>query len=876
LNLHAVRLRTNALAQPLGLDDPLPEFSWQLAADGENVVQSAYEIEVLDSRAQAVAWSSGAVTSAMPFGVRYGGDALRSCTSYTWRVRLWDEVGGVGNWSEPATFETSVLDPQLWRASWIGRPASAEVDNAALYLRGELELAAPVVRARAYASALGWYRLFINGRDITGDALVPRFTPLDKVVEYQTYDVTDAFRSGTNIAGIAIGDGRYRGGLGFQSHRNVYGDRLASFAQIELELADGSTLTWCTDDSWVAGTGRIRSSDPKDGERVDLRVPDEDWLNGATTPERFSAAEVLPAHPRALIAEEVERVGPIDHLKPVSIQRLASGAQLIDFGQNAAGVVRLRLRGESGSTVRLRHSEVLTPDGELDLDYLLPKRSTHMEQADEIVLDGQEGWWQPWFTIHGFRYAEISGLTADLQDGDIEFVVMSTQLQQSGTFECSDARITKLWENTRWTVRSNITDTPTDCPTRERAGWTGDIQAAAPMLTAFGDVRAFLRRYLRNLTIEQLDDGRVPPVIPAEYSERTPDLRDMSHALANASGWGDAAVRVPWTLYQYYGDPAILERQYDSARAWVDYVARQARDQHGSEERPSTGGDEQYIVNSGWQWGEWLRPEETLEDAITDGAKFGAVVATAYLAESARLLSAMAGVLDRQEEVRRYAELHANVRRAWRAAFMHEDGNIGTNRQDDYVRALAFGLLEEDEQVHATDRLVQLIEERDGHLGTGFLSTPMLLQTLVEHGRPEVALHVLTQNTAPSWLYQVERGATTLWETWVGYLPDGFAEASHNHYAFGSVCNWLRDGLLGVVPTEPGYRRIRIAPAVGSLDWVAGTFGTPFGPLNVRWERAESGSGCLDVTLPHGVEATIVLPNGATTTVGSGEHRLAW
>jgi alpha-L-rhamnosidase len=880
--VHVECPRTNARTNPLGIDTPRPEFAWKLRSDEANVVQTAYAVQVSasDDFEGALAWDSGRVVSELPFGVVYDGIPLESSRRYLWRVRVWTRSGSPSEWSEPASFETAVLDPARWSAEWIsGPPPVSKDDDAALYLRGTVELAAGVRRGRAYVSALGWYRLFVNGHDLTASALVPRWTPFDEVLEYQTYDVTEHLRAGRNILAIAVGDGRYRGRLGGFNRRAVYGSCLAAFAQLELELADGSTATVVTDESWHAGPGRIVGSDPKFGERVDLRIPDTDWLGATEPPARFTPARRLPTPTRRLEAEEVERVRDIARLR-ATVTRSPSGKQLLDFGQNFAGVVRIRLEGPAGTRVRLTHGELLGLDGELDPRnlYLNPKED--WVQRDEVILDGSRSWYQPWFTLHGFRYVEVDGLPHDLDSGDVEGIVLSSELPAAGSFECSDARLEKLHRNGLWSLRSNFTDTPTDCPTRERSGWTADINVFAPTATTLVDAQAFLRRYLRNVALEQFPDGTVPPFIPKEASRDSTRLfRTVQHWVASSVGWGDVTTMLPWTLYRYYGDVRVLERQYESMRRWVDHLEHAARTRRGAARwfGKRAGKLERYVLDTGFHFGEWLRPGE--EPPSTFGRNIlrpPAVVATAYFAHSASLLARIAAVLGRDAEAQRYAELADKVRAAWRAAFVHEDGRIGDDRQDDYVRALAFHLVTPDQRPATLARLVKLIEAADHHLGTGFLSTPMLLPTLAENGRPDVALRLLSQDSSPSWLHQVKLGATTTWETWQGYDEKGQGRFSHNHYALGAVIGWLQEGLAGLSPAAPGYRHIRIAPVIGGgLTHAAASVDTPFGLARSAWKLANENVE-LEVLVPPGASAEVHLGDGRVETVGSGRHTFSW
>lgn len=901
MTITVAALSTDALTTPLGIDDARPEFAWKLVTDREAVVQTGFTIQVSTSGAFEgdVVWESGRVASGEPFGVRYAGPPLDSMRRYWWRVRVWCAVGSAprghgpggelaAGWSEPSWFETAVLDPALWRARWItGPPPASREDDAVVYLRGALDLPAGVVRARAYVSALGWYRLLVNGADLTGHALVPRWTPFDRIVEYQTYDVTDALAAGGNVLALAVGDGRFRGALGMAGARGRYGDRVAAFAQFEVELDDGSTVTATTDGSWWAGPGRITGADPQLGERADLRVPDADWSTDPAPPARFGPARLLSGQDRVLVAEEVGRVRDVDRLRP-TVVRAPSGAQILDFGQNFAGVVRIRLSGPAGRTVQLTHSELLTRDGELDTEYILLDRKKPRYQRDTVVLAGTDEWYAPWFTVHGFRYVSVVGLVADLDPTDVEGLVLSSDLPSTGAFECSDPRLERLHRNVFWSLRSNFGDTPTDCPTRERSGWTGDIQVFAPTGAGMVDEQAYLRRYLRILALEQYPDGAVPPFVPSEGPTTPGPGRRLMHLMSRSAGWADAAVLVPWTLYEYYGDRTVLERQYDSMRRWVEHMARAAR-------RPGRGlplravvradlrASQRYLLSTGFHFGEWLRPgEEARPTMLRNALRPPTEIATAYFARSAAVLARTAEVLGRAPDAGRYAELADRVRAAWRAAFVGPDGRIAHDRQDDYVRALAFDLLLPEQRAAAVRRLAELVEAAGDHLTTGFLSTPMLLTVLVGGGRADLAMRLLLQITGPSWLHQVERGATTVWETWEGYRDDGTGTGSHNHYALGAVAGWLTEQLAGLSPAEPGYRRIRIAPLVTDALTHAGcSVDTPYGTARSAWRRPVDRAGdpvVLEVVVPPGTTAEVHLPGSARgpELVPSGRHRFTW
>ncbi|WP_394941446.1 family 78 glycoside hydrolase catalytic domain [Psychromicrobium sp. YIM B11713] len=863
--------------QPLGLDNSEPLFRWR-AADATD--HTGYEIAVStapDFADQKLVWQSSAIVD-HELGVPYQGQALRSGTRYWWRVRPLGADGRPGEWSEASWFETGLFKPSDWSASWVTSPEHGKKDRQALYFRTSVELSAPVLRARAYASALGWYRLFVNDTDLTGLSLVPRWTPFQEMVEYQVYDATAAFVPGRNVIGLVVAEGRYRGRLGFQSRAAVYGDQLAALAQVELELADGSTVTVSTDGSWTVGTGRVLSSDPKFGERVDLRISEHDWLRPDGSLAGEHQAVLLASTPGTLIAEEVERVTEVGRVQG-TIGRTPGGSQLVDFGQNFAGVARVRLSGAVGSKVLLRYGEILRPDGELDTEYLgkeVTKDPAKWFQRDEVILAGKTFDYTPWFTIHGFRYLSIEGLEQPLQPGDVEGIVLSTELRHISEFQASDPRLEQLWRNVNWSLTSNFTDTATDCPQRERSGWTGDIQVFGPTAAQMVDSNAFLRRYLRNVSVDQMKDGRVPPFIPAEYSPGRGF--SMLRFTSSSAGWGDVTVMLPWTLYSYFGDQEVLERQYPSAQAWVDHLAERARTKRRIYRRVGKKLDkagEKFIVDTGYHWGEWLRPGEPIKQVFQDNLLGQPVVATAYLANSARLLSRIAELLGKRADAARYQALSAETAKAWRAAFVSEGGaRIGEDKQDEYVRALAFDLLLPEQRSAAVQRLVQLITEADDHLGTGFLSTPLLLSTLADEGYSEVAYRILLQTTVPSWLGQIELGATSIWESWEGYNAKGRATMSHNHYAFGAVVSFLQEYIAGLSPAEPGYRRIKIAPVIGGgLTSASLKIETPFGLASSAWSVSE-GAVRLRIDVPQGTEADLELGK-LKETVGPGKHEFS-
>lgn len=856
LSLALVGLRANAQHQPLTIDDPHPVLSWRV--DGARDVER-YEVVVERTSGatdSVLVWKHDVHERSSIQNVRYGGPSLESASSYRWRVCAYLKGDPYGVWSDWTVFETGMFSSADWTAEWVA-DASA-VDHRPIHLTGRFDVPEHVVRTRAYVSALGWYRLFVDGTDLTGAALVPRFTPLDHEVEYQAYVLDDMALVGSIEVNMVVADGRYRGALGMHNRRDVYGDRLAGMVQVLFETATGERIWAGSNTSWTAQDGAITASDPKFGESVDFRLGSTGH-GGEASGRKVLAVE----HRRRLVGEATPQVRAVAELDPVSIEKRSDGSHIVDFGQNFAGVTRIRISAPSGATVTLQHAEDLDRHGNLDWAHLDREGAVDTSrpqrfQRDEMISDGTTRWFQPWFTIHGFRYVQVHGLD-DLEATDVVGVVLSSIDAPSGDFECSNDLVNGLWQNAFWSLQSNFTDVPTDCPTRERGGFTGDAMLFAPAATRLADVQTFMRRYLASVAIEQLPDGRVPMIAPAEYSNFSGGPTQKDDQVASSVGWGDVTTLLPWAMYESYADESILEAQYTSMRRWLSYL--------------QDGG-----AREGFIWGEWVRPgEDTMTGLMRDITENRLNIGLAYFAFSARRLSEIAQVLGRNAEVAQYAEMSHNAVRDWRVAAVGEDGRIGTGLQDDYVRALAFDLLPEQDRDSAVQRLVELIEEAGDHLATGFLSTPMLLPVLARFGRADVAYRLLLQDTAPSWLGMVAAGATTILEHWSEPGPDGKREGSSNHYALGSVVEWLSSGVLGVTALAPGYRRVCIAPVLGGgLAHARGAVDTPYGLIKVSWTARNDELHELEVTLPHGVDGDIQLPDGGYKVVTSGLTRLTF
>ena len=852
LSVHDVRAEHHREA--LGIGEAAPRLSWRTETGTPDWRQRAYAIEVYGPD-DTLLGATGQVSSDQSVLVPWPFRPLGSRERLRVRVQVWGEDTRPSGWSDALDLETGLLRPEDWSAAFItpawdedtGRPQPSPL------LRRRFELRGEVRQARLYISALGVYEAQLNGQPVGDQVLAPGWTSYHQRLRYQTFDVTGLLRAGPNLLGASLGDGWYRGRLGFGGgRRNLYGERLALLAQLEITYADGTEERIVTDDAWRTRTGPLLAADLYDGETYDARLELPGWATADGDETAWTAIRTVQHPLTTLVAPDGPPVRRTETLRPVAITRSPSGKTLVDFGQNLVGRVRFTVRGEAGRTITLRHAEVLE-DGELGTRPLRFAAAT-----DRYTLRGGEAeTWEPHFTFHGFRYAEVEGWPGEPGPDDLVAVVLHSDLERTGWFDCSDPLVNRLHDNVVWGMRGNFLDLPTDCPQRdERLGWTGDIQIFSPTASFLYDVNGFLTSWLADLAADQDPSGAVPAVIP----QVLPDT------LA-AAAWGDAATIVPWVLYQRYGDARVLERQFESMRAWVEYVRGRA--------------GETLVWDRDFQFGDWLDPAAPPGNPA-DGRTLPGVVATAYFARSAEVLGLTAGVLKRPGEERTYLALAAAVREAFRREYVTPNGRVLSDSSTAYALALEFALLPgEGERRHAARRLRALVRENGYLIGTGFVGTPLICDALTHAGEVDAAYRLLLQRQCPSWLYPVTMGATTVWERWDSMLPDGRINpgemTSFNHYALGAVADWLHRSVAGLAPAEAGYRRLSIQPRPGGgLTSARARHLTPYGPAESSW-RLQAGHIEVSVTVPPNTRATVHLPgSGGAHEVGSGTHRWSY
>jgi alpha-L-rhamnosidase len=824
--------------QVLGVATATPRLSWTVARADPSWQQTAYEVEVASSGSRNTYRVAGGEQVLVPWPA----PPLAARQRADVRVRV--ACGGQwSDWGEASSVELGLLDVSDWSARFISPEGGGGIGAPAPVISGRVDVPGPIRQARLYATAHGIYVPWINGRRVDDTVLAPGWTSYDHRIRYQVYDVTGLVNPGTNTLEVLLGNGWYRGRLGFTNERALYGTRLALLAQLEVTTTDGTIHVLATDGSWTARESEIIADDLYDGQVTDLRRKETPGTTSGVTEIEWDLSRV--------VAPEGPPVRPTGILPATRVWTAPSGATLVDFGQNAVGWVRLRVRGLSrGTEVTISHAEVLE-DGELGTRPLRSARATdtwYLDGPDEHVLE-------PSLTLHGFRYAEVSGVPG-LRAKDIELVVVGSDLQRTGWFSSSNDLLNRFHENVVWSTRGNFVDVPTDCPQRdERLGWTGDIQVFTPTASFLFDTTGFLSSWLADLAAEQLEDGAVPHVVP--------DVIRSPISLTPAAAWGDAATVVPWTLYERSGDLGILERQYPSMRGWVDKVASIAG--------PSR------LWTGGFQYGDWLDPTAPPDQPGRAKADRD-VVATAHFARSADILARTAALLGKDKDAEQYAQLAAAIREAFARAYITPAGRAVSDAETVYALAIEWDLFtDEGQRLEAGRRLADLVRASGFRISTGFVGTPLICDALTSTGHADLAYRMLLQTACPSWLYPVTMGATTIWERWDSMLPDGSINpgemTSFNHYALGAVADWMHRSVAGLAPAAPGYREIRIEPHLTSaLTSASARHHTPYGEAAVAWKRHD-GVVDLRVVVPVGVTAHVRIPGTELSeTRGHGEH----
>jgi alpha-L-rhamnosidase len=862
--LAVTNLRCEYKVDPVGIDVRKPRLSWELVSDEKAVLQTSYEVRVAGSEAELakgkVIWDSGTQASDSSTQVEYAGSAVASGRTYYWQVRVSDNHGHLSEWSKTALWEMGLLETADWKAKWItpNLVEDEEKSNPAPMMRREFSVNAKkkVERARLYASAMGLYEVELNGQRVGEEYFTPGWTAYDYRFQYQTYNVTGQLKSGANCLGALLGDGWFRGRSAWAGKRNTYGKKLALLAQLVIHYTDGTQETLTSDENWKAATGAIMWSDIYDGEEYDARLEKTGWSAAGFDDNDWKSVAAMDAPKAKIVAPAGPPVKKIDELKVVKVFKTPAGDTVLDIGQNMVGWVKFRVTAPAGTTIALRHAEVLDKSG----NFYTANLRTAKETIRYTTRGGGTEVYEPHFTFQGFRYVAVSGWPGEVKSEDFTGVVVHSAMERTGTFESSSTLLNQLEHNIIWGQKGNFVDVPTDCPQRdERLGWTGDAQVFAPTASFNFDTAPFYTKWLRDVALDQEDDGAVPFVVPNTLTH------DTRKGAAASAGWADVAVVLPWTVYKTFGDKRILEEQYPSMKAWVEYMRRAAGDK--------------YIWSSGFSFGDWLAFATTNADypGATTAKDF---LQTAYFARSTELLAKTAEALGRRKDAAEYAALERKIRVAFVKEFVTPNGRLSSDTQTAYALALEFDLLPPPMQAEAAERLAEDVKKFK-HLTTGFLGTPVLCKALSDYGYLDEAYMLLNRKEYPSWLYPVTQGATTIWERWDGQKPDGsFQDVgmnSFNHYAYGAIGDWMYRVVAGLELDEaaPGYKHILIQPRPGGgLTRASASVKSMYGLVASSWEIAD-GKLMLKAEVPANTTATVRLPNAILEEVSEGGKPLA-
>lgn len=891
--LKIVGLRCNHQKTPFGITDT-PVLSWQLLSEEQNIKQEAYQLLIHNSG--KLMYDSGKIYTSQSIEVVPEGFCTVSGEGYHWEIKVWDDQG-----REAANKDYFEAAPGQFSARWIEpsipglkyeKPIPLMLNMTlkikpklppekrllpVTLLRKEFTVKSGLVRARAYATAHGVYSMCFNGEATDERLLAPEFTAYQKYLCYQTYDITNLLKTGNNACGVMLADGWWSGRIGVGGECGQYGMSRAFLLQIELIYADGANEAIISDENFrCSADGPIRYSDIFIGEKQDHNYTQniEEFSKAGFDDQHWSPVTTADYGYDNLHPQIGEPVVKITEIKPVSLLHTPKGEKVIDFGQNFAGFVRLKVSAPEGTVIKLEHSEVLDKKG----NFLNNIMGVNKDQTDIFICSGKGNEvFEPRFTFHGFRYVRVSGLSNPKLE-DFCGIAISTKMDNLAEFECSNELVNKLYSNTRWSQYSNMISIPTDCPQRERAGWTADIQVYAPTAAYHQDMNAFLTRWIENMEAEQLQDGQIPCVVPFSRSYQNL-LRMQGGASCCSAGWSEACIIVPYTVYSMYGNKEILEKHYTMMKKWMDYVRYQAEQfnpksfEKKKNKTPQEIENHKYLWNTKWHYGDWMIP------SISKGAMGGVkgakitkeLTAAIYYAYSADLMAQIAGIIGCKSDALKYSELNGRIKMAVADTYISKDGLIDPDLQGSYVCALWFGIVPEDKVSKAVARLKALIEENDYCLDTGFLATPILLEVLMKYGLKDIAYKVLYQEKCPSWFYEIRKGATAIWESWDGIKPDGkVGNLSYNHYAFGCVFDWIYRNIAGIRKQSAGYQKIMIKPEPDeTMTWARSSHKSVYGEIASDWKK-ENGTFYLKVRIPCNTSAAVILPDGKQYETGSG------
>ena len=882
--MRAIRLRTDYLKNPIGIDILTPRLSWN-CEDG--VKQEAYEIKVTDEDGNLI-WNSGTVYSDQMHLIDLEGYAAKSRDIIKWQVRLMED-GIWGEWSEEASFEIGLLNASDWKASWItgnykpNRKKKYPVDYFMKIVKPDPDK--KIKKARIYATACGIYEVSVNGEKAGNFCLAPGYTDYNKRIQYQTIDVTDlVMKAGGDIKlQVELASGWYRGSIGAHGLRCQYGTETKFLLQFEITYEDNTRQTVCSDDSWAfSNDGKIRYADNKDGEYIDANLE-------ASYKEKAKLSHVL------VTPTASNNVPMIEHERFTGrISQSPSGKTIVNFGQNLAGFVSMQFSAQKGQIVRMRFGELLEDNGELvqtNIQCISKKRITPLQEVLYICKDGVNTFHNK-FSIFGFQYVEIDTADIEIDERDyfkdyyeeakqnygnalkpvtfddlkIEAIAVYSDMEELGFFESSNPLLNQFVHAAKWSTKGNSADIPTDCPTRERHGWTGDAQIFFKTASYLFDYAAFSQKYLRDVYDWQKKSGRLPQIAP--YGGVDFYMQTMNGSV----GWSDVGVLIPYYFYSMNGDKRILEEYYDRMKKYAGFMQKRCG-KWGGIYANSTGVKapyKKYIASRGQSYDEWAEPQDVKVFHWTDFAAPHPEVQTAYTAHIMHIMCDIAKITGHEEDIPFYKEYEDGCTKAYQELVRQKGFELDTDRQARLVRPLAFHLLDEKTTEFAKKRLLKALENYGYRLGTGFLSTPLIMELLSEIDL-DVAYRLLENEQIPGWLSMPKAGATTIWEAWEGAKAVGEV-ASLNHYSKGALCEWLFSGMCGI--KVDGKNHFAIAPLPGGhFTYAKAEYTSVYGKVSCGWEKNTDGSYTYTIHIPSNTSAIVKLPGKEEQLLESGTYK---
>ena len=876
-DLTPVNLRTEYKIDPV-VDAENPRLSWELTSEVRGQVQTAYQILVATSTElleadKADLWDSEQVSSNATNQVEYTGKPLQSRTACFWKVRSWDKTGNVGAWSSVAKWEMGLLKKADWQAEWIGNDLTAlgKGKNYHLppspYFRKETELKPGVKSARLYVTSMGLYEFQINGKRIGNDYFTPGWTDYNKRVYYQTYDITSNVSEGKNAFGAILADGWYAGYLGYALLvgnpvvRNFYGDVPLLKAQIEIEYSNGEKELIATDPSWKTNHGPIVEADILNGETYDANLEFDNWSSPGFDDSNWKNSSIYPDKAdRELESYPGNPIQVFQEITAKTVTAKPGGKYIFDLGQNFAGIVRLKVKGSKGDVITMKFGEMLFPNGDIMIENLRKARAT-----DTYILKGSpEGeTWTPRFTYHGFQYVEVSGFRAEPTTDAITGIVLTSATPEVGSFETDNKMVNQLYHNIVWTQRSNYFDVPTDCPQRdERLGWTGDAQAYVQSATFNNDISAFYAKWLVDLNDAQRADNSYPLYAPA------PNVRITD---TYSPGWSEAGIVCPYTIYKTYGDTRMIRQFWPNMVAYLKFMEEKSKGEYVYKERSFED------ISPKGGYGDWLSVgKKTPPDLL----------ASIYFAYCALLMQEMALAIDEKADAEYFGTVFTKAKQAFATHYTDGTGRFRTDAaaygngegyidgalgfdghtQTAYANAIYMKMLTPEMENIAGNYIKELIAGNDGKLSTGFLGVKPLLPALSATGHTDEAYKLLLSEEYPSWGFEVVNGANTIWERWNSYIKgEGFTNNagmnSFNHYAFGSVNEWMFGNMAGIKVGQAGYRTFTIKPEIAKdgINYTKATYHSINGEIVSSWKK-EGTQITLQISVPVNTIANVFIP----------------